>query len=566
MSAQPARSARSITVYILAVILALLLPVVILAGYINHQFMQEGIRRVGQTHTQLLESYMAQIDRELDMAETYMNGLIFNNGTTAGLHDRDTASFYYSANLINDDISKTLLHYQYISGFFLYVPESHLRYIHTAGSDLSGQSELRDYLCDTFSQAAETDSDWHFAEVGGVRYLVQGYCGAGITGGAFLNLDKLPDQRDHASNGVTFCSGEQLQEAAGTQPRGSTLISAASSKSGLHLYEVLGEEDTLAELPFLQRYILLVTVFVALTLPLVFLALRQLIIQPLQRLSAVMRDLENGDLDVRIRENEHGREFQQIDHTFNSMTAQIKDLKIAVYEEQLETQKAQLETQKAQLQNLSYQLRPHFMVNSLTMAHNMITAGDLAGAQQLMSFSIRYLRYMLTQEGDFVPLQDELDHIQNYMGIQQLRYAGKLRCEVQADPFLKGIQVPSMILQNFVENSVKYSVSPDGDKLTVVQLIVSYCERDGVPSASIIVRDNGAGYPDWLLQALERRDPEALRDRVGLRNTLQRIQMLYGDQAVCRFYNDAGAVYQLIIPLGEDDGLDEDDPEDEDGF
>lgn len=181
------------------------------------------------------------------------------------------------------------------------------------------------------------------------------------------------------------------------------------------------------------------------------------------------------------------------------------------------------------------------------MAYNMINCKDYAAAMKLMRFSASYMRYMLRQEDEFVPLREELKHLEDYIGIQALRYEGQFRYEASVEGFVEDIDIPSMILQNFIENSIKYSIGPD--HFTVICLSVGYIEEDGIPRACITVRDNGGGYPEWLLEALGSGDLEALRDRVGLRNTLQRIRMLYGEQGRCEFCNDGGAVTRFYFPL-----------------
>jgi len=527
---------HSITIQIILVIFSLLLPAVFLSGYINYRFARSGMEQVERSHAQLLESYIAQIDRELDLAQNYMNSLTFYNSTTVYLTDRSSPNFYYSANAIKQEISKTALYYQYISGFFLRIPDTDFRY--TCMIDrgtLSNQAVLNNYIDDCFVPVTADSSAWQYVQLGGGRYLMQVYQSNGIWGGSFLSLDSLPD------SGMSFCMDSQLEEIGAELPAGSVLLSSSSQKCGLVIYKVLDQREIVGSLPFLQRNFAIITIFIALTIPLVYFALRHLIIRPLLRLTGAMRKLEMGDLDIQLSEGEeHTWEFKQIIASFNLMTRQIKALKIAVYEEQLQTE-------KTRLQNLSYQLRPHFMVNSLNMVYNMITCKDYASALRLIRFSASYMRYLLRTEDDFVPLQEELHHIDDYMNIQSLRYEDQFDYHCSVEPFVEDISIPSMILQNFIENSLKYSISPE--HFTEISLSVDYRETDCSPYACITVRDNGDGYPDWLLEALTRWDLEALRDRVGLRNTLQRIRMLYGDKATCSFFNDNGAVTQFCFPL-----------------
>lgn len=138
---------HSVTAQIILVIFLLVLPVVFLSGYINQMFMQDGMEQVWRSHVQLLESYMAQIDRELDLAENYMNSLTFHNSTTVYLTDRSSPSFYYSANAINMEIAKTSLYYQYISGFYLRVPGTDFRYTYIRDAGLRSSQEPLNRVC-----------------------------------------------------------------------------------------------------------------------------------------------------------------------------------------------------------------------------------------------------------------------------------------------------------------------------------------------------------------------------------------------------------------------------------
>ncbi len=534
---------HSITVQLVLVIFLLLLPVVFLSAFINVRFLHSGVEEVERSRTQLLETRMSQIDRELDLAANYMNSLTFGNGTTIYLTDRSSPRFFYAANAINQEIARTALYYQYISGFFLSVPASQFHYTYLLDRATLTEQAAEDFVTRQLHGIA--GEGWQECRIGDSRCLVLCYASNGIYGGALLNLDQLSAMEDLAPGGVRFCREDQLPEMREQLPAKSVLLQAPSEKCSLVLCEILPQEEALASMPFIQRYLVVITLFMLASVPLVYLLLRHLIIRPLHRLTSAMEKLEQGDLGTRMAaQEEKTREFVQIGTTFNGMAEQIRNLKIAVYEKQLENE-------KTRLQNLSYQLRPHFMVNTLNMAYNMITCGEYDAAKKLMRFSANYMRSLLSQEGDFVPLQDELKQLEDYMGIQAMRYEGQFDYKVTVDPFVEDISIPSMILPNFVENSIKYSISPD--RFTKIRLSVGYCESGITPQACITVKDNGAGYPDWLLEALAAGNLDALRDRVGLRNTLMRIRMLYGEEAECEFFNDGGAVTRFRIPLDQED-------------
>ncbi len=527
------------------------MPVVVLSGFINFQYLNSGMEQVRQARTRLLENNMEQIDREMDLAASYMNSLVYYSSSTVYLTDRSRPQFYYAAGSLHSEIEKTALYYQYASGFFVHVPSTEFDYIYVRDSSLV---PLQETLRDSLNRDAGGEEGWTCENMAQERYLVRRFSSGGIEGGAFLNLDRLPLPGGENSG---YCTAEELEQIRDELPRGSVLLSVPSTRSQAAAYDVLDRREAAASLPFVQRYLLVITAVMACCVPLLYLILRRMVVEPLHRLTDAMARVEAGDLETKIDEDrEHSREFRQIDAAFNHMTGEIRSLKIAVYEEQLETE-------KTKLQNLSYQLRPHFMINCLNMAYNMVTCGENTSALRLMRFAACYMRYLLRSQDDFAPLREELKHLEDYMGIQAMRYEGLFRYETEVDPFVEDISIPSMILQNFVENSVKYSIGPD--RFTVIRLTVKYCEEDGEPGVCITVRDDGAGYPDWLLEALQKEDMEGLRDRVGLRNTLQRLRILYGGRARCQFFCDGGAVTRFWFPLDMTEGEEEEESRDVDG-
>lgn len=562
----------SITTILTLMFAVIFLLISIPAALLAMQFAKTGVKQAKDANTWLLESYMSQIDRELDIAERYTSSLIFQNSNTIFLTDRNPAAFFYSSNDISADIRKQMLNYQYLSGFFLYVPTSDFFYTYMADqTSLNIEEDMRDYIARTFTKSIEESSEWKYVMIDGRPYLMQGKEHDGIYAGAFLNVNALPQPEavaeeasrssfssfadsssgnsksgsSDAGDSVTirtvhFVSSEEVTDVAHSLKFGEDLLQAYSSLSPLATYEIASREETMSMVPFLQRYAILFLIEVCLLLALCYLALKQLIADPLVDLKTALEAIDRGNLDYHLAETGKTEEVLQIEQTFNHMTRDIKDLKIEVYEEQIQTQ-------KTKLQNLTYQLRPHFLVNSLNMVYNLIVSGDSKNAMKLIRFSIKYLRYLLGNEADFAPLQAELEHLKNYLGIQMLRYENLLEYEFKVDPFVEDIDIPSMLLQNFIENSVKYSVSPD--RMTKIQIFVDYIDVAGTPSARIMVRDNGTGYPEWLLDALAKDDMDALSDRIGLRNNLMRIHMLFHGKASYRFYNQDGAVVEFTFPI-----------------
>lgn len=95
---------------------------------------------------------MTQIDRELELAENYMNALTCYNNTSVYLTNQNSSNFYYAANTINQEMSRDSLYYQYVSGVFLYVPDSDFYYIHAL------EDIIQKYIADEL--ANQTGTGW----------------------------------------------------------------------------------------------------------------------------------------------------------------------------------------------------------------------------------------------------------------------------------------------------------------------------------------------------------------------------------------------------------------------
>jgi LytS/YehU family sensor histidine kinase len=166
------------------------------------------------------------------------------------------------------------------------------------------------------------------------------------------------------------------------------------------------------------------------------------------------------------------------------------------------TLKASALAQEAQLKMLRYQLNPHFLFNTLNAISTLVLDGQNRTANLAVSRLSEFLRYTLDQDPmKKVTLRQELDSLNLYLGIDE-----------RAESAL----VPSLLLQPLVENSMKYAIAPreQGGAVTIIAGI-----EDG--SLRLAVVDDGPGLPAAAATGNGR--------GVGLRNTRERLKVLYGD-------------------------------------
>jgi two-component system, LytTR family, sensor kinase len=222
-----------------------------------------------------------------------------------------------------------------------------------------------------------------------------------------------------------------------------------------------------------------------------------------------------------------------------------------------ELRASQLESRLAQaeLQMLRLQLHPHFLFNTLHAISALVQEGETEAADRMITRLSDLLRVALDgAQAQEVPLKQELDFLQRYLEIQQIRFQERLRVSVEVAPDTLDALVPSMILQPLVENAIRHGIAPRAAGGAVT---VRAARQDG--TLHLVVRDDGPG--------LVREPAGEPGEGVGLANTRARLEHLYGAGQSFSYGNatDGGFEVELRIPFrrsreelgdGKDSGVD----------
>ena len=174
---------------------------------------------------------------------------------------------------------------------------------------------------------------------------------------------------------------------------------------------------------------------------------------------------------------------------------------------------------QAQLKMLRYQLNPHFLFNTLNAISTLILDRDNATANRMVQGLSSFLRHSLDNDPmQRVTLRQELDALTLYLDIEKIRFAERLRIETAIEEDCWRALLPSLLLQPLVENAIKYAVA----KQVAGGLLRIEAERDGEQLVLRVI-DDGPGC-----SAIEG-DQLPPGKGVGLRNTRERLHVLYGD-------------------------------------
>ena len=170
----------------------------------------------------------------------------------------------------------------------------------------------------------------------------------------------------------------------------------------------------------------------------------------------------------------------------------------------------------AKLQALRMQINPHFLFNTLNSIAALLYSNPRAADEMLGDLSKLLRRSLDTMEEQVIPLAQELEFIRAYLGIEQKRFAERLRVELNVPDELMKAFVPALILQPLVENAIRHGIEPQ----RAPGLICIEAKQEG-NQLHLIVRDNGHGLPPANPNPSGRRG-------IGLPNTQARLKELYG--------------------------------------
>jgi signal transduction histidine kinase len=190
---------------------------------------------------------------------------------------------------------------------------------------------------------------------------------------------------------------------------------------------------------------------------------------------------------------------------------------------------------EAELSALQAQIEPHFLFNTLANVKRLYDVAPGRGRDMLSSL-IAYLQTALPgMRRERACLGDELDRVQHYLAILQMRMGDRLRFDIDAPPALRDAEMPPMVVATLVENAIKHGLSPlpEGGRLWLSAQALA----DG--RLQVDVRDDGRGFVG------------VGGSGVGLANTRARLAALYGSQASLslELAEPRGVLARVVLPL-----------------
>jgi len=218
----------------------------------------------------------------------------------------------------------------------------------------------------------------------------------------------------------------------------------------------------------------------------------------------------------------------------------LVDSRENVARQMTETARVNEELSKAQLAALRRQIEPHFMFNALNSIAALVRdRSNDAAVSMIVGLSEFLRRASENSHRSQVTLAEEVEYLQRYVNLQQVRFGERLRVNLEIPADLLDAQVPNLLLQPLVENAIKHGVAK---RVVGGNVRVTGARREG--SVRLSVYNDGPGFPeDW----------ESSGAGVGLANLRTRLRILHGNASDLQMRRSGadGVEVVVILPLKE---------------
>ncbi|MGE5606413.1 MAG: sensor histidine kinase, partial [Bacteroidota bacterium] len=250
------------------------------------------------------------------------------------------------------------------------------------------------------------------------------------------------------------------------------------------------------------------------------------ITSPLYQLQLVMKRVRNREITARF-EPRYDDEIGELGRNFNLMLDEIDLLITRLHEEQEKLKTEQKLKQAAELKVLQSQINPHFLYNTLDSIYwKSMLGGNEQVAKMIVSLA-KFSRFGLSKGQGEVTIDQELQHVENYLYLQKSIYEGKFDYCFEVDPEVKGGRILKFILQPLAENSILHGFNDlkKGGKIIVRAVI-----ENGQICIEVI--DNGKGFDVSEIQKSLVVDDGIDGSGYALSNINQRLKLRYGNECL----------------------------------
>ena len=282
---------------------------------------------------------------------------------------------------------------------------------------------------------------------------------------------------------------------------------------------------------------------------------------PLSNMAETAQLVGQGNFHVKMHDTDAQDELGTVTRAFNTMVENL-DLYMARTKASMEKEQQMMEREllmenhlkEAQLKYLQSQINPHFLFNSLNAGAQLAMMEDAEQTGIFVEKMADFFRYNVKKGQEDATLGEELEAVDNYIYILNVRFAGDIHFSKEVDESLENVRMPSMILQPVVENAVNHGIR-DIEWEGKIHLTVTG-DADYI---RISVKDNGKGMTQEQIEGVlsgnrERRNEEGDSTGIGMNNVISRLELYYEKSGLMEINSEGegkGTEAVIYIPVHE---------------
>ena len=254
------------------------------------------------------------------------------------------------------------------------------------------------------------------------------------------------------------------------------------------------------------------------------------LISPLRKLAGQADEVARGNFDIEFTDYKSHDEIGVVTNAFNQMVISIRQY-IGQIQERMEIERQLKEKEllmeahlkDAQLKYLQAQINPHFLFNTLNAGAQLAMMEEADKTYEYVQKMAEFFRYNVKKGNDIVTVKDEIELVDNYIYILNVRFSGDIHYEKSIEEKVLDAPMPSMILQPIIENCINHGIREMAGKGKIWLTAFSF---EGQPCISI--RDNGIGMSAETIEKVlagTYREEELSGDSNGMNNIIVRLQL-----------------------------------------
>lgn len=548
----------SIRINLIVQILLFVIPIILSLLVSNILALRIITERTEKLNSNTLGLFMKNTEERLKSVDQCLYKLmVYDSDIDDMQRNQDENRNWLSVTSLNRTLNEDLFLLSVAEGIFVYVEPidicANVRkvYGYYQDQEIIKQYAREKHQLEDFETSYYNRTYWQLHKIGGVEYLMVDISSRDVCMGAYISVQGYLNQLDNYTEGqfdYLYLKDAQGNVWGNTQPENMDEyleIAVSDQKDQYTLVGLVKRDTMMSGLTRWQIWILIAAIMM--TVLLVFFMLRYItkeIILPVGYFNWAMQKVRDGDLSVRVGLQSRFQEFADMALGFNGMVERIEKLKINVYEEQLKKQQAQLHF-------LQLQSSPHYYLNSMNVLYSLALKKDWTLLKEMILILSKHSRYLLKNADAQVRLQDELEHVSDYVWIQQQRFSHSVKYEVEVQEELMDCMVPALLLQTFVENAFKYGISTQ--RVLDMHVRISRMTRKGRSVLCLTMDDKGQGFDEKVLFKIrngERIIDDFGREHYGIENIRQRLELIYGTEHtfIVKNNEDGGAEIKIEIP------------------